>query len=170
MEDPFRWKVLLKALVLPPAAPLLIALVGLALLDRHRRIGRFLITLGVVVLVLVCLPAVAALLVRFVDNSPPFDPAQAKAAQAIVILGGGTKQAAPEYGGDTLNRLTLERVRYGARVARLTGLPVMVVGGRPARKRETEAKIMQDALQNEFGVTVHWTEDQSTNTHENALM
>ena len=32
MEDPFRWKILLKALVLPPAAPLLIALVGLALL------------------------------------------------------------------------------------------------------------------------------------------
>ncbi|HYT98283.1 MAG TPA: YdcF family protein [Casimicrobiaceae bacterium] len=170
MEDLFRWKLLLKALVLPPAAPLLIALVGLALLDRHRRLGRFLATLGVVLLVLVSLPAVAAFLIRFVDDSPPFDASQAKAAQAIVILGGGTKRAAPEYGGDTLNRLTLERVRYGARVARLTGLPVMVVGGRPSPTRETEAKIMQDALQNEFGVTVHWTEEQSTNTHENALM
>jgi uncharacterized SAM-binding protein YcdF (DUF218 family) len=170
MEDPFRWKVLLKALVLPPAAPLLIALVGLALLDRHRRLGRFLATLGVVLLVLVSLPAVAAFLIRFVDDSPPFDPAQAKSAQAIVILGGGTKRAAPEYGGDTLNRLTLERVRYGARVARLTGLPVMVVGGRPAPTRETEAKVMREALQNEFGVAVHWAEDQSTNTHENALM
>ena len=29
MEDPFRWKLLFKALILPPAAPLLIALVGL---------------------------------------------------------------------------------------------------------------------------------------------
>ena len=31
---------------------------------------------------------------------------------------------------DTLATLTLERVRYGARVARLTGLPVLVSGGR----------------------------------------
>ena len=30
MEDPFRWKLLFKALILPPAAPLLIALIGLA--------------------------------------------------------------------------------------------------------------------------------------------
>jgi uncharacterized SAM-binding protein YcdF (DUF218 family) len=170
MEDPIRWKLLLKALVLPPAAPLLIALVGLALLDRHRRLGRFLATVGVVLLVLVSLPAVAAFLIRFVDDSPPFDPAQAKSAQAIVILGGGTKRAAPEYGGDTLNRLTLERVRYGARVARLTGLPVMVVGGRPEPMRETEAKVMRDALQDEFGVTVRWIEDRSRDTHENALM
>src|SRR4051812_11742072 len=110
--DPFRWKLLLKALVLPPAMPLLIAIVGLALLDRSRRLGRFLVTTGVLLVVVVSLPAVANFLIRFVDDSPPFDAAQVKAAQAIVILGGGTKRAAPEYGGDTLNRLTLERVRY----------------------------------------------------------
>ncbi|HEY3178186.1 MAG TPA: YdcF family protein [Casimicrobiaceae bacterium] len=170
MEDPFRWMLFFKALVLPPAAPLLIALVGLALLDRHRRLGRFLATLGVVLLVLVSLPAVATFLIRFVDDSPPLDVARAKSAQAIVILGGGTRRAAPEYGGDTLNRPTFERVRYGARVARLTGLPVIVVGGRPEPTRETEAKVMRDALQDEFGVAVRWTEDRSTNTHENALM
>src|SRR5439155_11021676 len=168
--DPFRWKLLLKALVLPPAAPLLIALVGLALLDRSRRLGRLLTTVGVVLLVLVSMPAVAAFLIRFVDDSPPFDAGQAKAAQAIVILGGGTKRAAPEYGGDTMSRLTLERVRYGARVARMTGLPVMVVGGRPAPSREPEATIMRAALQDEFGVPVRWSEEQSRNTHENALM
>ena len=81
--------VLLKTLVLPPAAPLLIALVGLALLDRSRRLGRLLATVGVLLLVLVSLPAVADLLVRFVDDSPPFDAAQAKAAQAIVDLSRG---------------------------------------------------------------------------------
>ena len=48
---------------------------------------------------------------------------------AIVILGGGVRRHAAEYGGDTLGQLTLERVRYGARVARLTGLPVLVSGG-----------------------------------------
>ena len=168
--DAFRWKLLLKALVLPPAMPLLIAIVGLALLDRSRRLGRFLVTTGVLLLVLLCLPAVADLLIRFVDDSRPFDAAQAKSAQAIVILGGGTKRDAPDYGGDTLGRLTLERVRYGARVARSTNLPVMVVGGRSEPTRETEAKVMRAALQDEFGVPVRWIEDQSRNTHENALM
>jgi uncharacterized SAM-binding protein YcdF (DUF218 family) len=168
--DGFRWKLLLKALVLPPAMPLLIAIVGLALLDRRRRLGRFLATAGVLLLALVCLPAVADLLIRFVDDSPPFDVAQAKSAQAIVILGGGTRRDAPDYGGDTLGRLTLERVRYGARVARSTNLPVMVVGGRSEPSRETEAKLMRAALQDEFGVPVRWIEDQSRNTHENALM
>ena len=153
MEDPFRWKLLFKALILPPAAPLLIALVGLALLDRHRRAGRFLTTLGVVLLIVVSMPAVAKFLIHFVDDSPPFDAVQAKTAQAVVILGGGTKRAAPEYGGDTLK-----------------GLPVMVVGGRVEPARETEAKVMRDALQDEFGVAVRWVEDQSRNTHENALM
>jgi len=168
--DPFRWKLLLKALILPPAMPLLIALVGLALLDRRRRLGRFLTTVGVLLLVLVSLPAVADFLVRFVDDSPPFAVAQAQSAQAIVILGGGTKRAAPEYGGETLSRLTLERVRYGARVARMIGLPVMVVGGRSEPTRETEAKLMRAVLQDEFGVPVRWIEDQSRNTHENAVM
>lgn len=168
--DAFRWKLLLKALALPPAMPLLIAIVGLALLDRRRGLGRFLATAGVLLLVLVCLPAVANLLIRFVDDSPPFDAAQAASAQAIVILGGGTKRDAPDYGGDTLGRLTLERIRYGARVARSINLPVMVVGGRSEPSRETEAKLMRAALQDEFGVPVRWIEDQSRNTHENAVM
>ena len=170
MEDPFRWKALFKALILPPGAALLIALVGLALLNRYPRLGRVLATLGVALLVLVSLPAVAAFLIRFVDDSPPFDPSRARSAQAIVILGGGTRRAAPEYDGDTLNRLTLERVRYGARVARITGLPVMVVGGPPAPSRDAEARVMRAALQDEFGVPVRWIEERSTNTHENALM
>ena len=170
MIDLLRWKVLLKTLVLPPAAPLLIAIVGLALIDRHRRVGRLLATVGVLLLVLVSLPAVAEFLVRFVDDSPPFRVAQANSAQAIVILGGGIKRAAPEYGDDTMSRLTLERVRYGARVAKLTNLPVMVVGGRPTPARETEATIMRAALEDEFGVKVRWIEDQSQNTHENATL
>ena len=93
---------------------------------------------------------------------------RAKSAQAIVILGGGTRRDAPEYGGDTLGHLTLERVRYGARVARLTGLPVLVTGG-SVLGGETEATLMRQALEGEFGVAVRWAEDHSRNTHENAV-
>jgi uncharacterized SAM-binding protein YcdF (DUF218 family) len=59
-------------------------------------------------------------------------------------------------------------VRYGATVARATGLPVLVSGG-SAMGGETEAKLMRDALEHEFGVEVRWAEDRSRNTRENAI-
>ena len=92
--------------------------------------------------------------------------AQARSAQAIVILGGGVRRNALEYGGDTVGRLTLDRVRYGALVARATGLPVLVTGG--LRSTRSEADVMRETLEREFGVPVRWTEDRSRNTRENA--
>ena len=168
MPDLIWLKTLLKALILPPTGPLLIATLGLGLQRRHPRIGRALAVAGVVVLLLLSMPVVAVLLQRWVDSSPPLDVESAKQAQAVVILGGGVRHDAAEYGGDTLGRLTLERVRYGARVARLTGLPVLVSGGAPTGG-VTEARLMREALEGEFGVAVRWTEDRSRNTHENAV-
>jgi uncharacterized SAM-binding protein YcdF (DUF218 family) len=165
--DPITVKAVLKALVLPPTGPLLLAALGLLLARRHPRTGRGLAAIGIVVLFALSIPAVAALLLRVVDASPPLDLGEARSAQAIVILGGGTRRNAAEYDGDTLGRLTLERVRYGARVARLTGLPVLVTGG-TVSEGETEAKLMREALEHEFGVDVQWSEDRSRTTHENA--
>ena len=170
MDDWLRWKLLGKTLILPPAAPLLLALVGLAIMSRHPRRGRALAAFGVVALVLLSMPAVSTLLLRAVDRTPVLDPAATATAQAIVILGGGIRRGAPEYGGPTLSRLTLERVRYGARVARATRLPVLVSGGRFASGEPTEAAVMKAALEDEFGVPVRWVEDRSRNTHENARM
>jgi uncharacterized SAM-binding protein YcdF (DUF218 family) len=73
-----------------------------------------------------------------------------------------------EYGGDTLGRLTLERVRYGARVARQIHLPVLVSGGSPSGDTDPEAELMRDALEREFDVRVRWVEPRSRNTRENA--
>jgi uncharacterized SAM-binding protein YcdF (DUF218 family) len=166
--DPLWLKAILKALILPPGGPLVLAGVGFALLGRHARCGRALIASAFGVLLCLSLPPVAYLLLRAVDASPPFDPQEARGAQAIVILGGGIRRDAPEYGGDTLSTLTLERTRYGARVARLTGLPVLVSGG-TVFHGEPEAKLMRDALEGEFGVPVRWAEPRSRNTHENAV-
>ena len=170
MDDPLYWKSLLKALILPPAAPLIVAFLGVALMARRPRAGRALTLLGLVVLAALSMPIVGWTLVRAVDQTPALDRTLAKSAQAIVILGGGLRRRAPEYGGDTMGRLTLERVRYGARVARATGLPVLVSGGRLAAEDATEAAVMKQALQDEFGVAVRWAEDRSRNTHENARM
>jgi uncharacterized SAM-binding protein YcdF (DUF218 family) len=170
MDDGFHWKMLFKALILPPTAPLLIALIGVLIWRRHPRSGRALAATGVIALFLLSLPVVAAMLIRAVDDSPPLDIGRAAEAQAIVILGGGVRRHAPEYGGATMNRLTLERLRYGARVARQLKLPVLVSGGRHASAVPAEATLMQTALQAEYGIPVRWVEDRSTNTRENAKM
>jgi uncharacterized SAM-binding protein YcdF (DUF218 family) len=167
LEIVFTLKAIAKALVLPPAGPMLLALAGLLVTRRAPRAGRVLIATGTISLVLLCLPIVAWLLARPFDMQP-VDFTEAKRAQAIVILGGGTRRRAPEYGGDTMARLTAERVRYGARVARQTGLPVLVAGGSMPDVQSSEAAIMRAVLESEYGVAVRWIEDRSRNTHENA--
>ena len=61
---------LVKSLVLPPAGPLLIAFVGMALLPRYPRRGRAVTLTGLVLLLLLAMPGIAALLVRGLDQSP----------------------------------------------------------------------------------------------------
>lgn len=161
-------KFVVRMFVLPPGGPLFVALAGLAVAGRHPRRGRQLAVAGVVVLTLLSMPVVAAFLVRCLDRTPALDLTRAADAQAIVILGGGTRIYAAEYGGATLGGLTLERVRYGARIARATGLPVLVSGG-SVRGAPPEAVLMRSVLVNEFGVPVRWTEARSRNTHENAI-
>jgi uncharacterized SAM-binding protein YcdF (DUF218 family) len=168
MPDLFWLKAVVKGLVLPPTGPLLVAFVGLGLIARHPRTGRALAAAGVSSLLLLSLPAIAAMLVGWLNAYPPLDPEEAKTAQAIVVLGGGTRRDAREYGGDTLAALTLERVRYGARVARVTGLPVLVSGG-VVHGGRSEAALMRESLEQEFGVPVRWAESLSRNTHENAV-
>lgn len=158
----------LAGLVLPPTGPLLLALCGLLLLGRRPRLGRTLAWLGFLTLFALSLPVVSHLLLQALDQTPPLDFARAREAQAIVILGGGVRRPAPEYGGETLGRLTLERVRYGAIVARRTELPVLVSGG-AVHRGSTEAALMKQALETEFGVKVRWEEANSRDTRSNAI-
>jgi uncharacterized SAM-binding protein YcdF (DUF218 family) len=161
-------KEFVKLAVLPPTGPLLLSFIGFVVARKRPRGGRVLILGGVVLLAFLCIPAVGGLLVRSLNRLPPFDVAKASDAQAIVILGGGTRRHAPEYGGTTANSITLERVRYGARLARTTGLPILVSGG-PVGGERPEAPLMRDILTDEFGLPVRWVEARSRDTHENAI-
>ena len=166
----FLWvKAILRALVLPPTGPLLLAVIGLMLLSRFQRMGRAIAAAGVLLLLVISVPIVADFLTGFVDTSAAIAPGDSVDAKAIVILGGGIRRNAPEYGGDTLGTLTLERVRYGARVARQTGLPVLISGGTVLAGRP-EASLMRESLENEFGVHVRWIDARSRTTHENAVL
>lgn len=166
----FLWvKAILRALLLPPTGPLLLAGLGLILLSRFQRTGRAIAATGVLLLLAISMPIVADFLTGFVDTVPAIAPGDAVDAKALVILGGGIRRNAPEYGGDTLGKLTLERVRYGARIARQTGLPVLISGG-SVLEGQPEASLMQESLENEFGVPVRWIEARSRTTRENAAL
>lgn len=157
-----------KALLLPPGGPLLVAAVGL-LLRRSPRLGRALAGIGLGTLYLLATPLVSAFLVQQASaGARPLDMEAARQAQAIVIPGGGVRRNAPELGGDALANLSLERVRYGAALARQTGLPVLVTGGSVRGDTRPESHLMREALEKEFSVPVRWVEDRSRNTRENA--
>jgi uncharacterized SAM-binding protein YcdF (DUF218 family) len=166
--DLFLVKKVLTVLVLPPTGPLILSFLGLILLKAKPTLGRGLAWTGILMLLAFSLPFVSHALQSSLDDSPPLDLTKAGNAQVIVILGGGVRPNALEYGGDTLGRLTLERVRYGALVARKTRLPILVTGG-AVFGTVPEASLMRQSLEEEFNVKVRWAEGRSRNTHENAI-
>ncbi len=165
----FLFKKVIASFLLPPTSLILVSIVGLLLLRRRPRVGLALAWFGILVLFALSLPLVSATLTKLVGDSAPLDRAQAKAAQAIVVLGGGVRRNAPEYGGDTLNWISLERVRYAAALAHDTHLPVLVAGGRVYGGRP-EGEVMREVLEREYGIPVRWVENKSRNTHENAFL
>lgn len=163
----FWSKKLLAAAILPPLGPLLLIVAGLLLLRRRPRGGRVLAWSGVAISLLLATPASVGWLVRGLEHTPPVSDEALREAQAIVVLGAGKRSHAPEFGGETLNRLALERARYAALLARESGLPLLISGGAPTGKAP-EAVLMAAMLEREYGVAVRWTETASRDTRENA--
>jgi uncharacterized SAM-binding protein YcdF (DUF218 family) len=157
------------ALALPPTSLILLALVGLAWSRRSRRLGLGLAYVSLIGLLALGTGAVAQALIRTLEV-PPLGDARAAGAQAIVILSGGRSRGAPEWGGETVRAFTLQRVRYGARLARETGLPILVTGGKPGGGRHAEAELMRDLLRDEFGIAPRWVEAASDTTYDNARL
>lgn len=156
-------KTILRNLVLPPAGPLLLALLGVILLRRRPRLGRTCILVGIGALWLLATPLIADLLTQMAERFPPFDSSDAASAQAIVILGGGGQRAvAPEYSAPAADPYLLERLSYGAYLARNTGLPVLVTGF------GVEARAMRETLHRNFEIDAHWVDDQAYDTFQNA--
>lgn len=157
------------ALLAPPSGPLLVIVAGLVLASWQPKAGRVVALLGVICLWLASTPLVVLMLTMQLGSEHAVNLAEANRAQAIVILGAGLRRNAPEFGGDALGPLTLERVYYGATLARETGLPVLVSGGIPIGATRSEAGLMKQSLESGFGTAVRWIEDKSEDTHQNAV-
>ncbi len=163
---------LIKALILPPAILLIVAIISLLRHFRNNNHGVGLAIICLIGLYLLSLPAVSVMLASSQQIYPALSKAQIKNtdAQAIVVLGGGTRPPAPEYDNRTvLHERVLVRLRYAVRIARLTNLPLLVSGGKVfERKYPSEAELMQEALVQDFQYKANWLEEKSRNTAENA--
>jgi uncharacterized SAM-binding protein YcdF (DUF218 family) len=155
------------AFLLPPLNLLLLGGLGWFLLRRRPAWGKALIGFSLAGLWLLSLPLVGNSLLNALK--PPAAQFDGTEADAIVVLGGGIHYNTLDYGGDTVGQFTLERVRYGAWLARKLNKPLLVTGGSPDGGRP-EGQLMRETLEREFGVPVRWVEDRSINTRENARL
>jgi uncharacterized SAM-binding protein YcdF (DUF218 family) len=158
-----RLKTILKVFIFPPTGPLLLALLGVILIKRRPLLGRLCLMVALGSLWLLSTPSVSDALAGLAERYPPVQMSSAAGAQAIVILGGGGQRAfAREYDGPAAEPLLLERLTYGAYIARKTALPILVTG------YHFEATAMRETLLRNFDIHARWVEDQSYDTFENA--
>lgn len=178
------YKPILTALVLPPVPWLLLALLGALLAYKRRRIGALLVGVGAALVWLSACQGSGHWLQEALLTvpSPLGDSELAGLRQernaaatpdaAIVVLGGGRVLRAPESGASDLKTPSLERLRYGIRLARETGLPLAFSGGAGWAARvesgASEAEIARRIALRDFRHPITWLETESRDTQENA--
>ena len=173
--------------LVPPGPLLLLLVAGLLLLRRKPRAGRALLWTGTLLFLALSLAPVSRALTDLAGDYPPLRLADARAAQAIVVLagearyapedriwaggaGGSESESESESADDTVGDLTLARLRYGVLLARQTGLPMLFTGGEGDRHRLALAQLMQRRAIGDYGIGARWLETRSRNTRENAQL
>lgn len=155
--------------LLPPSGFVWSAAIGATVYWRWRKAGVVLLAGSLAGLAVLSLPIVSYGLLSLGEVSGERDVGTlAPAEAAIIVLGADVRREAREYGPITLGPLSLERLRYAARLQRRTGLPILTSGGRLEADDTALSVLMAEALATDFGVPVRWIEDRSRNTAENA--
>lgn len=178
LEPALIFKRLVGDLLLPPGGPLVIAGLGLLLMRRRPRLGRFVAAAAVVGGLVLSTPIGAFALTGWLEDRAgapltrrALDEALkgADPPMAIVLLAGGTafdEREKPE--ADTMQGLTLQRTLHAVRLARWSDLPILVSGASVYLGRMPEARTMARVIREDFGQPVRWVEDGSRDTIENA--
>ena len=166
------WNLLkiISELLLPPGGLVILAVIGIAVRRRHPKLAISCGLAAIALLIVLSLPVVGWWLDQNqarASYSPPPWPG----ADAIVVLGGGRRGYAVEYGADEKAGVsTLERLRYAVWVARKLNKPILVTGGKPLGGTRSEGEIMQDILTNEYLLPAKWVETNSNDTAQNAKL
>jgi len=163
---------LVASFVLPPGVLLVLMAIGMSQ-GPNRRWGRWLTVASLVLLTAISIRAVAYLLTQPFEAAWP--PLSASAIHGlpkgamIVVLGGGRTLGAIEYPEhEALSAASLRRSRYGVRLAKETGLPLSVSGGRPGGGELSEGVLMRRLIEDELNYPVAIVEDQSFDTRQSA--
>lgn len=159
-------------LLLPPGGIILLMLAGLAVFRRQMRVALMLFWVATLALYVLSAWPLVSRLAAPLERTAALSLSDPRLAdrQAIVVLAGGRRRHAPEYGGETVSALSLERLRYAARLQRTLNLPLAITGGvvRTGSDAKAEGELMARVLQEDFGRPVRWVETRSRSTHENA--
>ncbi len=160
-------------LLLPPGGLILLALAGL--IFWRRLWGRSLIALSLLLLWLLSTEPVRDLLTGPLEMQyPALNIEQVPTGHAaIVLLGGGIQENAPDYQGrDELSHYAMMRTIYAAKIAEQNDFPLYSSGGTPlTQNSEPEGSVMKRWLI-WFGVEpsrIH-AEKRANNTWENASL
>ncbi len=165
--NPFLAKEILRAFFLPPGLFILLLIPGL--LCWRSVTGKLLALLATTLLYALATPFVAGWLMLQVE-APPLTRFVTGQIDAIVCLGGGKRFGAYDMPhGETINNVTLARLRLAARLQHQTGKPLLVSGGAPVGGIP-EADLMREALEQDFRTPVRWVENRSNDTRDNATL
>ncbi len=112
------------------------------------------------------------------DAGTPMTGLQAKALagaadgpRAIVVLAGGLVYDEREpYGPLSLSWRSAQRLSHAADLSRVSGLPLLLSGGRPEGFAKSEAEVMDEVLRRDFRLSAGWLEKDSHDTRDNATM
>ncbi|MGL6071412.1 YdcF family protein [Craterilacuibacter sp.] len=156
------------ALLLPPVNFLLLAGLGYGLLRRKRRLGIALMLISALLAYAFSTPRMAIALNSALENAQVAKASDVAKTEAIVVLGGG-KKPAPEYGENILTGDSSARLRYAVVLHKASGVPLLLTGGAPLGG-EPEAWVMQRTLWRDYGLKPYWVESESANTAANARL
>lgn len=165
------WLVLL---ILPPAGPLLLLLLGLL----WKRVRAWLPWLALVLAWLLACEGVTGPLARSWAPSEPLGTTLLKAEAwkgredaVVLVLGGGVRGGLGPTGGYEPKIETLERLHRGVWWARRLNLKLAFSGGLgtvPEPGQPTEAEVVQHTLHDHYALNPAWLEAAAKDTRENA--
>ncbi len=166
------WRYLIKQLAFPPSGLLILLLLSFFLRKRWPKTALVGFIFSISGLYMMSLPITVEYAARSLETEAPLPMQQwsslSQHADAIVILGGGREINDPAWEIDQPSLMAMQRIRYAARLAKASNLPILVSGGLHFGQPPSEAQIMADTLQQDFGVTARWLEGESRTTWENA--